>query len=238
MSFDDLGQKPKQPRPGNDSEPKQDPSSKQQQPTLDQEQHEISTIDFDGIRTRIADAVPGHVTHVATIWGTPSFNQDPARAAMRPDKGEFRGTFTDGNDRMPYVGFWLSGADNKTFLVESEDITLDPSVIKWFRNAGISGEWVGTTHVDHMADYLRKTDSRLYSCDNYGAAIDPFTVNSREDFDLVSNKSWSASICLIPSSLKIYSSEFVAALTPYTSSSATKSTAEWESSRSRDTTGF
>jgi hypothetical protein len=150
----------------------------------------VRSASFDEVRNNILTAVPGHVTHVATIWGTPSFNQDPSRAAMRPDKGTFRGTFTDGNDRMPYVGFWLSGPSNRTFLLESNDITLDHSLISWFKEAGIGGEWVGVRNVSEMVAHLKSINGRLYSCDNYGTSIDAVTVNSRDDFDLVSNKSW------------------------------------------------
>lgn len=146
---------------------------------------------FEEVRDRIANAVRGTTTDVSTIWGTPSFTGISERGAFRPDKGEFRGTQTDGNDRMPYVGFWLSKpGQNTTYLLQDQEVMIDPTLIEWFQRAGIGGDAVCVSDAAEMGQRLLKSGRRVYTCDNYGPALDSVTINSRNDFDLVSNKSW------------------------------------------------
>src|SRR5207253_10865019 len=84
---------------------------------------------FEGIRAALTHAPNGDPSVISTIWGTPSFTGISERSAVRPDKGTFRGTATDGNDRMPYVGFWLSKpGSNEVMLLEDGDIRIDPSL--------------------------------------------------------------------------------------------------------------
>lgn len=157
------------------------------------ELRDLRAAGFAEIRERIARAVPGTITDVSTIWGTPKFTGIAERAAFRPDKGEFRGTVTDGNDRMPYVGFWLSAPGlNSTFLLTEPDIEVDPTLVKWFTDAGIGGHHVAIADVKEMAAFLSASTHRVYSCDNYGPSMAEHSVNSAADFDLVSKKSWAA----------------------------------------------
>lgn len=148
-------------------------------------------ISFDDVRARIANSTPDGRTDVSTIWGTPSFSQIAERAAFRPDKGEFRGTQTDGNDRMPYVGYWLSSPGvNRTYLLQDSSVQIDRTLVDWFQRAGIGGETVLVANAADLKQKLTSSGRRVYTCDNYGPALDGLSVNSREDFDLVSNKAW------------------------------------------------